>query len=176
MAGLAAAALGAAAGLLFGGAVRLRSMLALAVALSMLVTIGARQAQDLVPGNATVLDWSATLVVALAGWCSRAAPGLPRVAIPAGHTGSRNVGSDAHRGTRSGTGAASGHGVPDAHRLGGDRRRAGPAAGRFANGRSSGWGALCVLLGSAILLPPALQSRQHERHARQAVRTVAATR
>jgi len=75
VAGLAAAALGAAAGLLFGGAVRLRSMLALAVASSMLVTIGARQAQDLVPGNATVLDWSATLVVALAGWCSRAGTG-----------------------------------------------------------------------------------------------------
>jgi len=35
----------------------------------------------------------------------------------------------------------------------------------FANGRSIGWGALSVLLGSAILLPLALQAREHQRAA-----------
>jgi glucan 1,3-beta-glucosidase len=38
------------------------------------------------------------------------------------------------------------------------------------NGRARGWGATCVLLGSAILLPLALQARQHQRATEQANR------
>ena len=38
----------------------------------------------------------------------------------------------------------------------------------FQNGRSIGWGALCVLMGSALLLPLALQARQHQRAAEHA--------
>ena len=38
------------------------------------------------------------------------------------------------------------------------------------NSRALGWGATCLLLGSAILLPLALQARQHQRAAEQADR------
>ncbi len=37
-----------------------------------------------------------------------------------------------------------------------------PLQESFANGRSIGWGALCLLMGSALLLPLALQARQHQ--------------
>jgi len=208
VAGLAAAALGAAAGLLFAGAARSLSVPALAAASSMLVTIGARQAQDLVLGNATLLDWSATLVVALAGWWAfvLAARALVRpepwrdplptwltwlLLLAAAYVCLGLVFAGRHRdfpvwlflpGALAFATSAVTHTAARAAEL--VRHRATEllllaawllAAGvlvplheGFANGRSLGWGALCVLLGSAILLPPALQSRQHERPAEHA--------
>jgi glucan 1,3-beta-glucosidase len=208
VAGLAAAALGAAVGLLFGGAARLRSMLALAAASSLLVTIGARQALDLALSNATVLDWGATLVVALAGWWAFALaaralvrPDPSRDPLPAwltlllllaaAYVCLGLVFAGRHRdfpvwlflpcALAFATSAAT-HAAARAAQL--VRRRATeflmlaawvvtagvlvPLQEGFANGRSLGWGALCVLLGSAILLPLALQSRQHQRPAEHA--------
>jgi len=208
VAGLAAAALGAAAGLLFGGTVRVRSMLVLAAASSLLVTIGARQAQDLVLSNATVLDWGATLVVALAGWWAfaLAARALVRtepsrdplpawltllLLLAAAYVCLGLVFAGRHRdfptwlflpGALAFATSAATHAAARAAEL--VRRRATeflmlaawvvtagvlvPLQEGFANGRSLGWGALCVLIGSAILLPLALQSRQHERPAEHA--------
>jgi exo-beta-1,3-glucanase (GH17 family) len=208
VAGLAAAALGAAAGLLFGGAVRLGSVLVLAAASSMLVTIGARQGQDLVLGNATVLEWSATLVVALAGWWAfaLAARALVRpeplrdplpawltwlLLLAAAYVCLGLVFAGRHRdfpvwlflpGALAFAMSAATHTAARAAEL--VRRRATeclmlaawvvtagvlvPLQEGFANARSLGWGALCMLLGSAILLPLALQSRQHERPAEHA--------
>jgi hypothetical protein len=183
-------------------------MLAFAAASSLLVTIGARQAQDLVLSNATVIDWGATLVVALAGWWAfaLAARALVRtepsrdplpawltllLLLAAAYVCLGLVFAGRHRdfptwlflpGALAFATSAATHAAARAAEL--VRRRATeflmlaawvvtagvlvPLQEGFANGRSLGWGALCVLLGSAILLPLALQSRQHERPAEHA--------
>ena len=61
-------ALGALAGLLGGGATRLRRSLAYAAAAALLVGIGARQWLYLEAGNVAPIDWVATLGVLAAGW------------------------------------------------------------------------------------------------------------
>ena len=65
---LACSALGALAGLVGGGATRLRRSLAYAAAAALLVGIGARQWLYLEAGNVAPVDWLATLVIAVAGW------------------------------------------------------------------------------------------------------------
>jgi exo-beta-1,3-glucanase (GH17 family) len=61
-------ALGALAGLIGGGATRLRRSLAYAAAAALLVGIGARQWLYLEAGNVAPIDWVATLGVTAAGW------------------------------------------------------------------------------------------------------------
>ena len=205
---LVAAALAALAGWFTGGERRPLRALVVGTAAAIFVTVGARQTQDLLLGNATVLDWGATLTVAAAGWLAFTAavrallrPGAMRDPLPTALTlflllacayvCLGLVFAGRHRdfpvwlflpGALALATSAATHAAARAAEL--VRRRATeflmlatwvvtagvlvPLQEGFANGRSLGWGALCVLLGSAILLPLALQSRQHQRPAEHA--------
>jgi glucan 1,3-beta-glucosidase len=203
LAGLVAAALGAFAGLLWRGPSRLRASLVFAASAALLVAVGARQAMDLLVGNANTVDWVATLTVALGGWLAlgiaiRAlvqGPG-PRDPLPApltllllvccAYVCLGLVFAGRHRDfpvwlfLPGGLGIALTAALSPLARAG--RLQALRATGEvllaawlvvagaliplqegFQNGRSIGWGALSLLLGSAILLPLALQARQHQR-------------
>jgi len=202
---LGAAALGALAGILPGGGSRWRNALALAAGCALLVAIGARQAQDLLLGNATSLDWIVTLTVAAAGWLafaialrSLSRPASARDPMPAALTLLLLVTcayvclglvfAGRHRdfpvwlflpGTLALALTAATHAAARATML--QSRSATehvvlaawlvtagllvPLQEGFANARSIGWGAVSVLLGSAILLPLALQAREHQRAA-----------
>jgi glucan 1,3-beta-glucosidase len=203
-----AAALGGLAGLLWGGAVRGRFSLLLASSAALLVGIGARQLQDLLLGNATALDWLATLSVALAGWLAfgvavRAllAPSADRDPMPRLLTLPLLVGcayvclglvfAGRHRdfpawlflpGAIGMVISAAADPLARAARL----RSGGavdevllaawlvvaacliPLLEKFQNVRSLGFGVTSLLLGSAILLPLALQSRKNQRAAEHA--------
>ena len=205
---LVAAALGAFAGLFTGSARRPLRALVLGTAAALLVTIGARQYLDLRLGNATVLDWGATLAVAAAGWLAftvavRALlrPGDARDPLPTALTlflllacayvclGLVFAGRHRDFPVWLFLPAALGLAItalanPAARALAVLRTRgteqlllgawlalAGlliPLQEGFANGRSIGWGALSLLMGSALLLPLALQARQPQRAAQHA--------
>jgi glucan 1,3-beta-glucosidase len=205
LAGLVAAALGAFAGLLWRGTSRLRASLVFAAAAALLVAVGARQALDLLVGNANTVDWVATLTVALAGWLAfgiaiRAllqGPG-PRDPLPAPLTllllvccdyvclglvfagrhrdfpvwlflpGGLGIALTAALGPLARAGRLQAQRATEEVLLAAWLVAAGcliPLQEGFQNGRSIGWGALSLLLGSAILLPLALQARQHQRAA-----------
>ncbi|MCM2312437.1 MAG: hypothetical protein NDI84_13640 [Steroidobacteraceae bacterium] len=203
-----AGVLGGLLALLWGGASRGRGALLLAAGAALLVGIGARQAQDLLLGNATTLDWIATLVVASAGWLAFALalrfltrpvrdldpmPPLLTLLLLASCAyvclGLAFAGR--HRDfpvwlfLPGALGLVlSAAAVPSARAAALHRGRgtefvllaawlvvAGlliPLQEGFQNGRSIGWGAVSLLLGSAILLPLALQARQHQRAAEHA--------
>ena len=205
---LVAAALGAFAGLFAGSARRPLRALVLGTAAALLVTIGARQYLDLRLGNATVLDWSATLAVAAAGWLAftvavRALlrPGDTRDPLPTALTlflllacayvclGLVFAGRHRDFPVWLFLPAALGLAItalanPAARALAVLRTRGTeqlllaallavsglliPLQEGFANGRSIGWGAVSLLMASALLLPLALQARQHERTAQHA--------
>jgi len=205
---LAASALGAIVGFFGGGAQRGRSVVACTAAAAMLVAIGARQAQDLLLGNATAVDWAATLVVALAGWLAfaiavravvRPTPAqdpMPPILtllllLSCAYVCLGLVFAGRHRDFPVWLFLPAALGIaltaaadPAARALALLRRRATehlllaawlvvagvliPLQEGFQNDRSIGWGVLSVLLGSAILLPLALQARQHQRTAEHA--------
>ena len=195
--------LGAFAGLFQGGSSRSRVGLTLAVAATLLISIGSRQLQYLLACNATALDWAMTLAVAAAGWAAfgiavRALAGAPAQRDPMPRVLALSlllgcayvclglVFAGRHLDfpvwlflpgvlAMAITGAVSSQ--ARAARL--RERRATeevllatwlvvagcliPSMERFGNGRSLGWGAACVLLGLAILLPLALHSREQDR-------------
>jgi glucan 1,3-beta-glucosidase len=205
---LVAAALGALAGGFTGSAQRPLRSLVLGTSAAILVTIGARQANDLMLGNATVLDWGGTLVVAAAGWLGFALavrtllrPDVTRDPLPTALTlflllacayvclGLVFAGRHRDFHVWLFLPAALGLAItalanPAARALAVLRTHgteqlllaawlavAGlliPLQEGFANGRSIGWGALSLLMGSAVLLPLALQARQHQRTAQHA--------
>jgi len=200
---LAAAALAALAGWFTGSAQRPLRALALGTAAALAVTIGARQAHDLLLGNATALDWSATLTVAAAGWLGFAlavrallrpdGTGDPLPAalvlfllLACAYVCLGLVFAGRHRdfpvwlflpGALALATTAATHATARAMALLVGRATeqvvlaawlvaAGlliPLQEGFANGRSIGWGGLSLLMGSALLLPLALQARQHQR-------------
>lgn len=202
---IGASVLGGLCGWLWGGASRGRSALLIAASAALLVGIGARQALDLLLGNATTLERIATLVVAVAGWLafalavrSLARPARDLDPMPPLLTLLLLLGcayvclglvfAGRHRDfpgwlfLPGALGLAlSAAAVPSARALALHRRRATefvllatwlvvaglliPLQEGFQNDRSIGWGAVSALLGSAILLPLALQARQHQRAA-----------
>jgi glucan 1,3-beta-glucosidase len=203
-----ASVLGGLLGLLWGGASRGRGALLLASGAALLVGIGARQAQDMLLGNATTLDWIATLVIAGAGWLAfalavrfltRPARDLDPMPPPltllllasCAYVCLGLVFAGRHRDFPVWLFLPGALGlvlyaaaVPWARAAELHRRRATefvllaawlavaglliPLQEGFQNGRSIGWGAVSLLLGSAILLPLALQARQHQRAAEHA--------
>jgi len=205
---LAAGVLGAGIGLIWGRLARARVGMAFSAAAALLVGIGARQVQDLVLGNATALDWMATLVVALAGWLAfgiavraLAKPAPMQDPMPpvltlllllcCAYVCLGLVFAGRHRDfpvwlfLPGALGLALTAAVnPLARAVMLRQKRATeqvvlaawllaagcliPLQEGFQNSRSIGWGALSVLLGSAILLPLALQSREHQRAAEHA--------
>jgi glucan 1,3-beta-glucosidase len=207
---LLAGAIGGLAGWLRGGTARPRTALAVASAATLAVAIAAHQGRDLLQGGVGLVDWTASLVVALAGWLAYA------IAVRAVATSTSSSTADPvpawlvllllvgcayvslglvfagrHRDfpvwlflpgvlglvlTAVAAPAARARALAS-RRATGDVLLAAwlvvagllvPLQESLANGRSLGWGALNLLFGSAILLPLALQARQHQGSAEHA--------